>query len=392
MILVLKKTFLYNLPDEILLKICSHLTSHELYKLSLTCQALLGVTCEVLSRALRLDYAYRDDRKFSELNDIVNKLKRRSGGFLSDITIAHFTWPVSSELCRRMHHILSLLPNLKTLYLKEQCYSLQGYFIRTGKLEDMDANLCDVLLHSSSASTIRSLTISDTRISSHDILKLFTMKQLEHLSIEGFNYPMGIEPGDEIPHANLESLSISTTARPTGRHIDIILARTPHLKRFSWNFDFSSIFTQEQFKQVCSPAAISAALRPLSSTLEELRISMAATKFQNDGTGLDVSRFEKLRRLQIHGELLFPSCDELSYEAFCDGLGAQLWDRLPRSLETLEIISDTYRGDQTSFAATESQTMNFDLPVSNKMHLRKLSQVSVIRREFNPLEEHTVRA
>jgi hypothetical protein len=163
------------------------------------------------------------------------------------------------------------------------------------------------------------------------------MKQLEHLSIEGFNYPMGIKPGDEIPHANLESLSISTTARPTGRHVDIILARTPHLKRFSWNFDLSSILTQEQFKQVCSPAAMSAALRPLSSTLEELRISMAATKFRNDGTRLDVSRFEKLRRLQIHGEVLFPSPHGLSYEAFCGGLGAQLWDRLPRSLETLEV-------------------------------------------------------
>jgi hypothetical protein len=58
----------------------------------------------------------------------------------------------------------------------------------------------------------------------------------------------------------------------------------------------------------------------------------------------------------------------------------------------IQIISDTYRGDQTGFAATESQTMNFDLPVSNKMHLRKLSQVNIIRREFNPLEEQTVKA
>ncbi|KAE9378256.1 hypothetical protein N431DRAFT_366681, partial [Stipitochalara longipes BDJ] len=387
MIRILKKTFLYNFPDEILLKICFHLTSDELYQLSLSCQALSRIGCEILSRALRLDYAYHDDRKLSQVNEIVNKLKRRSGGFLSDITIAYLTWPVSSQLCRRMHHILSLLPNIKTLHLKEQFDSLRGYFVQTEMLEGMDANLFDVLLHSPSASTIRSLTISDTRISSHDILKLFAMKQLEYLSIDGFNYPMGIEPGEDVPHSQLESLSISTTAKPTGRHIDILLARIPKLKIFSWKFDFSSVSTQEQFKQVCSPAAISTALNPLSSTLEELQISMAPTKFRNDGTGLCLSSFNKLRRLEVHEEVFFPSCNELSYLAFCHGLGAQLWDRLPRNLETLEIISDNHKISQTECSATENHTLILDLATSKKMHIRSLSHISITQRGFTTSKE-----
>jgi len=333
MIRIPKKMFLYNFPDEILLAICSHLTSHELSQLSLSCQALSRIACEVLSRAFKLDYACYDDRKLPRVNEIVNKLKRRSIGYLSDITIAHLTWPVSSQLCRRMHHILSMLPNLQTLHLKEQSVCYLGYFIRDGML---DANLYDVLLTSPSATTIRSLTISDSRVSSHDILKLVSLAQLEHLSIENFNYPMGIEPGPSAPHSQLQSLSIST-ARPTGRHIDIILARLPNLKRFVWKFDFSSIPTQEQFMQVCSPAAISATLEPLKPTLEELRIEMVHTEFRNDGTELNLAGFEKLRRLRFHEDLLFSSCHKIGFGDFCHGLEPQLQDRLPRNLETLEV-------------------------------------------------------
>jgi hypothetical protein len=331
---MMKKILAHNVPDEILLQICSSLTSHELYQLSLSCRALSRVAFEVLSRAIKLDYAYRDDGSLSHLNGFITKLERRSGGFLSDIKIAHLSWPIDSELRRRMHHILSVLPNIQTLNLKEHFGSLRGFFIGSGGL---DENLYDILLQIPSASTLRSLTISDTRITAHDILKLFAMKQLEHLSVDGFNYAMGIEPGEEVPHSQLQSLTISTSANPTGRHIDIILARTPKLRKFTWNFDLSSTLNQEAIRRALSPAAMGEALSPLRSSLEELYISMAPSRFRNDSTSLNLSTFLKLRILKVHEEVLFPSYNELGYVVFCHGLEAQLCERLPPNLEMLEV-------------------------------------------------------
>lgn len=327
----------HNVPVEILLEICTNLTSHELYQLSLSCRVLSQVASEVLSRALRLDYAYHDDRSLSQVNKIITKLKSRSGDYLADINIARVSWPVSSELGRRLHHLLSILPNLQTLHLKEHFGSLQGFFIRSGMLPGIEENLYDFLVQIPSASTIRSLTISHSRISAHDILKLFAMRQLEHLSIDSFNYSMGIEPGEDVPHSQLESLSISTSAKPAGRHIDILLARTPKLKKFSWAFDLSSILNQEVFRKALSPAAISTTLGPISSTLEELHISMASTQFRNDATSFNLCNFSKLRTLTIHEEVLFPSYNELSYVVFCHGLETQLCERLPENLEMLEV-------------------------------------------------------
>jgi hypothetical protein len=334
---MMKKILAHNVPDEILLQICSSLTSHELYQLSLSCRALSRVAFEVLSRAIKLDYAYRDDGSLSHLNGFITKLERRSGGFLSVIKIAHLSWPIDSELRRRMHHILSVLPNIQTLNLKEQFGSLRGFFIGSGDLVGLDENLYNILLQIPSASTLRSLTISDTRITAHDILKLFAMKQLEHLSLNGFNYAMGIEPGEEVPHSQLQSLTISSSANPTGRHINIVLARTPKLRKFTWNFDLSSTLKQEAIWRALSPAAMGEALSPLRSTLEELYISMAPSRFQNDSTSLNLSNFLKLRILKVHEEVLFPSYNELGYVVFCHGLEAQLCERLPPNLEMLEV-------------------------------------------------------
>ncbi|PMD57236.1 uncharacterized protein K444DRAFT_49624 [Hyaloscypha bicolor E] len=294
------KILVHNVPDEILLQICSSLTSHELYQLSLSCRALSRVAFEVFSRAIKLDYAYRDDGSLSHLNGFITKLERRSGGFLSGINIAHLSWPIGSELRRRMHYILSILPNIQTLNLKEHFGSLRGFFIGSGGL---DENL----------------------ITAHDILKLFAMKQLEHLSLDGFNYAMGIEPGEEVPHSQLQSLTISTSANPTGRHIDIILARTPKLRKFTWNFDLSSTLNQEAIRRALSPAAMGEALSPLRSSLEELYISMAPSRFRSDSTSLNLSNFLKLRILKVHEEVLFPSYNELGYVVFCRGLEAQLY-------------------------------------------------------------------
>ena len=334
----MKKILLENLPDEILLHICLNLTSHELCQLSLSCRALSQVAFSVLSHAIRLDYAYRDDRSIPQLNEIITKLKRRSGGFLSDITIAHLSWPISSELSRRMQHLLSTFPNLQTLSLKEHFGSLQGFYLPNRIPISLEENLYDVLLRATSASTIRSLTISDTRISSHDILKLFSMKQLEHLSIDNFNYPMGIEPTSKIPPSQLESLAISTSARPTGRHIDLILTRTPKLRKFAWSFDFSSVMNQVEFQRVLSPAQISITLWPLRKTLRELSIDMLTpTRFYNDGTGLDLWGFEELKVLKVHEEVLFAAYNELGNVGFCPGVDKLLSERLPRSLQRLEV-------------------------------------------------------
>jgi F-box-like len=335
--LIVKKMLFQNFPDEILLHICSNLTSHELYQLSLSCRALSRVAFSILSYAIRLDYAYRDDQSLPQLNEIITKLKRRSGGFLSDITIAQLSWPIRSELGRRMQHILSTLPSLQTLSLKEHFGSLQGFYLQNPLPIGREENLYDVLLRAPSASTIRSLAISDTRISSHDILKLFSMKQLEHLSIDRFNYPMGIEPAEKIPPSRLESLAISTSAKPTGRHVGLILGRMQRLKRFAWSFDFGSVLNQVEFRRVLSPGEISIALSPLRTTLEELNISMAPAKFENDGTGLDLSGFERLKRVKVHEQVLFAAFNEPGNVGFCPGIDKQLWERLPRTLERLEV-------------------------------------------------------
>jgi hypothetical protein len=328
---MMKKMSLHNFPTEILLQICTHLTGHELTQLSLTNRALTPIAFSILSRALRLNYAYRDDRSVSQLHSITTKLKHRSNGYLSDITIAHLSWPICSELRRRMLHLLSLLPNLQTLNLKEHFGSLQGFFIldETGEKGE---DLYEFLVRMKSASTIRSLKIEDTRISAHDVLKLCEMKRLEHLSIEGFNYPMGTEPTYSIS-SNLESLAISSSANPTGRHVDLILTRMKKLKKFVWRFDLSSILNEEEFQKALSPAAISRALKPLRETLRELDISLVKPLgFRNDGAGLDLEGFDELRVLKVHEELLFPS-----HEGACHGSDKQLLERLPRVLEVLEV-------------------------------------------------------
>jgi hypothetical protein len=328
----MKDMSLHNFPTEILLQICTHLTSHELTQVSLSCRSLSSIAFSILSRALRLNYAHRDDRNAFQLNSITTKLKRRSNGYLSDNTIAHLSWPISSELRRQMLRLLSILPNLQTLQLKEYFGSQQGYFIPLETREKRE-DLYDFLVQMKSASTIRSLKIEDRRISAHDILKLCEMKRLEHLSIEGFNYPMGTPPTFSIS-SNLESLAISMSANPTGRHIDLILTRMKRLKKFIWKIDISSLLNEKVFWKALSPVAISDALKPLRGTLRELNISLVDPKgFRYDGTVLDLESFDELGVLKVHEELLFPSHGE----GACDGSDKQLWERLPSGLEVLEV-------------------------------------------------------
>jgi hypothetical protein len=198
-----------------------------------------------------------------------------------------------------MMKILSLLPNLKTLHLKEHFGSLRGVYLPSQNPGKIDEDLYNFLLRTPSASSIRSLKIEDSRISAHDILIIFKLENLEHLSVEGLNCPMGTEPTFSV-HSNLETLSISSSANPTGRHIDLILARVPKLKKFVWKFDVSSILNPEEFRKSLDVGQISVAIRPLRPTLEELSIEVLGMEGGgNFGTGLDVEGFENLRYLRV---------------------------------------------------------------------------------------------
>jgi hypothetical protein len=335
--LITSEMSLLGFADEILLQISSNLTSHELYQLSLSCRALSRVAFETLSRSIRLDYAYRDDRSVWKLNGFISQLKRRSGSAVSGITTAHLAWPNSSvQLRRRMLHILSILTNAQTLHLKEHFGPLHGLYIRNDTARELEENLYDVFIRSRSASSVRSLKIADTRISAHDILKLLSLKQLEHLSIDGFNNPMAVIPDGEIRYSQLESLAISTSTKPTGRHTDLLLGRTPGLKKFTWNFDFREVLNEEKFRQILSPAAISKALSPLRQTLVELDISMGRTWFRNDETVFNLSDFLVLKVLRIHDRVLFSSESGIGVVA-SPSLDLRLSRRLPPNLENLDV-------------------------------------------------------
>jgi hypothetical protein len=327
---------LLGFADEILLQISSNLTSHELYQLSLSCRALSRIAFETLSRSIKLDYAYRDARSVWKLNEFISQLKCRSGGAVSGITTAHLAWPNSSvQLRRRMLHILSILSNIQTLHLKEHFGPLQGLYIRNDTARELEENLYDVFIRSRAAASVRSLKIADTRISVHNILELLSLKQLEHLSIDGFNNPMAIISGGEIHYSQLESLAISTSTKPTGRHIDLLLERTPSLKKFTWNFDFRWVLKEERFRQTLSPAAISKALRPLRQTLVELDISMGRTWFRNDETVFNLSNFLVLGVLRIHDRVLFSSGSGIGVAS--PSLDLRLSWRLPPNLEKLHV-------------------------------------------------------
>jgi hypothetical protein len=326
-----------NLPTEILLQILSHLTSHELAQLCLSNRAFSHVTFSIFSRAIRLDYAYRDDRSLLQLKAVINKIKHHFVDYLSNITIAHFSWLFSSALRHQMMKILSLLPNLKTLHLKEHFGSLRGVYLPSQNPGKINEDLYSSLLRSPFTSSIQSLKIDDSRISAHVILIIFKQEKLEHLSVEGLKCPIGTEPTFSL-HSNLESLSISISANPTGRHIDLILARVPKLKKFVWKFDVSSILNLEEFRKSLDVGMISVAIKPLRCTLEELSIEVLGIEGGgNFGTGLDVEGFENLRYLKVSEEVIFVSYKEMD-DRYSERalLEKKLLEKLPRALERLE--------------------------------------------------------
>ncbi len=69
---------LLNLAGEFLLLIYLSLTSHEHYRLLLSCPAFSRIAFEILSRSVRLDYAYCDDLSVWKLIEFISQLKRRS--------------------------------------------------------------------------------------------------------------------------------------------------------------------------------------------------------------------------------------------------------------------------------------------------------------------------
>jgi hypothetical protein len=236
-----------------------------------------------------------------------------------------------------MIKILSLLPNLKTLHLKEHFAPLQAVYLPSQYKGNVEEDRYDFLLRSPSASSIRSLKIEDSRITAHDILIIFELEKLEHLSIEGFKDPIGIEPTFSV-HSNLKSLSISSSANPMGRHIDLILARVPKLKKFVWKFDVSPYFNLNELRTSLDVDKISAAVRPLRYTLEELSIEMLRIEEgETFGTGLDFEGFEKLRYLRVSEEFIFGSYKKIDDRDFGRVLEEKLLKKLPRGLERLEV-------------------------------------------------------
>jgi hypothetical protein len=236
-----------------------------------------------------------------------------------------------------MMKILSLLPNVKTLHLKEHVASWQGVYLPSQYRGEMDENIYNFLLRSPSVSSIRSLKIEDSRITAHDILIIFELEKLGHLSIEGFKDPIGIEPTFSI-HSNLKSLSISSSANPMGRHIDLILARVPKLKKFVWKFDVSPYFNLNELRTSLDVDKISAAVRPLRYTLEELSIEMLRIEGgETFGTGLDFEGFEKLSYLRVSEEFIFGSYRKIDDRDFGRVLEERLLKKLPRGVERLEV-------------------------------------------------------
>jgi len=205
-------------------------------------------------------------------------------------------------------------------------------------------NFYDVLVRISCASSVRSLTIEDSRISVHDILKLFAMKQLEHLSVDGFNNPIAVVPEGKIHHSQLESLAISASRNPTGRHIDLLFKRVPNLRKLGWHFDFSWIVDENKSRETLSPVAISKALSPLRHKLVESNISLEPAPFRNDGTELNLSNFLRLRKLKIHDRVLLPSAKASGSVVSRTSLDSQLSRCLPVNLDTLDVRKTPIQG------------------------------------------------
>jgi hypothetical protein len=222
---------------------------------------------------------------------VINKFKHYSVDYLSSITIAHLSSPLR-PLSPNNEYSISIAESNDTASLNEHLGSLRGIYLSRQNPGKIDEDLHNFLLRSPSASFIRSLTIEDSRISAHDILINSGLQKLEHLSVEGFKCPIGTEPTFSV-HSNLESLSISSSANPTGRHIDLILAGVATMKNFAWKIDVSSILNPEEFRKSLDAGKISVAIRPLRCTPEDLSIEMLG--IEGGGNFGDVEGFENFR-------------------------------------------------------------------------------------------------
>jgi hypothetical protein len=243
-----------------------------------------------------------------------------------------------------MLHILSTLSNVQTLYLKEHFSPFHGIYIQNDTPIELEENFYDVLVRISCASSVRSLTIEDSRISVHDILKLFAMKQLEHLSVDGFNNSRAVVPEGKIHHSQLESLAISASRNPTGRHIDLLFKHVPNLRKLGWHFDFSWIVDKNKSRETLSPVAISNALSPLRHKLVESNISLEPAPIGNDGKELNLSNFLRLRKLKVHDRVLLPSAKASGSVVSRTSQDSQLSRFLPANLETLDVRKTPIQG------------------------------------------------
>jgi hypothetical protein len=172
-----------------------------------------------------------------------------------------------------------------------------------------------------------------------DVFKLFDVPRLDYLCVA----KLDVRPSEELPQfdrqpvSRIEVLEFKECSPPMGPLVKVMLGGHHRLRKFTWGIDSRRITSQ------LSPAAITDALEPLKSTVEELHLSISPgswTYAGNDGTQMDFASFSRLKVLKIHDSLLF-AFDPILQLSGWTGSGhcfdVNLYQRLPPFLESLYV-------------------------------------------------------
>lgn len=339
---------LIDFPDEILLKIIADVTIlsvTDLLSISL-CGRRLGylVLPQLYSSICLIDNPTRLNllnRRLQDLNTILTTSPERR----SWLNTASISWTGENVengapwlTQAKMFGILTQLPSLRSLGIGERIQRSFGPFavlpVGPSKL---------LRRYASSFRYLRRLILDDFMTTTADIAAFFTWPNLHHLTISNLivlyseETVFSAKKSLAVPKSNVQSLEFRRCQHnPFGPLLENLLKNQSQLRHLA-------VETTGHFR---TPATVQNCLNPLRDNLVELELTtlsqpeiVRAGIPHNDGSILDLSQFQVLRKMEIEDHLLFPwpveytpSTRGWSSPHIADtGLAA----RLPESLECL---------------------------------------------------------
>lgn len=325
-------THIHDLADEILLQILSRQylpdPPRDLINVAVTSRRLHPVALTQLYRAIRFMPRSGNIEFVTDLQSFISCLEafpERARWVES----ASFGWlKMDLAIPQKLETIFKLLNNLREICLigtdPFRFNHIQG------------PTIVQSLLRAPASSSLRIVRISHPRMSVQDIQSLYSLPDIEDLTINSWNYTSSSQPDANVvpPPTRLRSLHFQQSSLPSGPVAKILLQGHQQLKELLWTGGSTTT------RALLSPKNLMESIGYLSSSLVSLELRIGLRAHPNDGTHIDVSKFNVLQTLVVDERFLFKSLvsqDDPAFQHCQPTKDPFMYQRLPISLEILQV-------------------------------------------------------